>query len=466
VRHLLIPISILLWLNSFSQEAIIKKAAEFIQSSNYEGASRYLDSILAKNPKCVDALMMKGNVIINSSLINEPAVLIEGSDDESIFNSTIGSIGDNPKILPVDSAKKVEQLWKKCLELDHSRIDIHRGLCTLYGMALMKNELLKELPQLIKSVKTTDDDFIYGLEDYAQAFKARHRFDDCMDIYKAIATEFPETGGLLCDVAVMYYRDGKINEALNYAHKAISKPNIDFLTAYSAASMIAIASDMKEGIELFSKGEWDKKEPLYLYYSALIAFYNNDNSWKESLDKFISKYKSKEEDDPRPVMAKMMLKKDFVFDQTHFAELMSTVPYELDILLLGTKATEMMPGTYEPLNSLANMYAGQKCYNNALSALAQIGKLKLSAKQDSLYHFHLAYVQYMMGNKTASIENWKMLLQSGDFFTQSAACYFLGNIYFEQGKKDKAIDLYKQVAGRASESKFANFCRWKVEGMK
>jgi hypothetical protein len=61
-------------------------------------------------------------------------------------------------------------------------------------MALMKDELIKELPKLLAATPHKTDELAYSLEDYAQALEQRYDFDGCMAVYKDFES-FPQVGG-------------------------------------------------------------------------------------------------------------------------------------------------------------------------------------------------------------------------------------------------------------------------------
>ena len=51
-----------------AQKEIIDATTQFIVAKKFNTANHYIDSVIRKNPKSVDALMMKGNVILNYAL--------------------------------------------------------------------------------------------------------------------------------------------------------------------------------------------------------------------------------------------------------------------------------------------------------------------------------------------------------------------------------------------------------------
>jgi hypothetical protein len=452
-----------------AQKQVKEEASVKIKAHDYTGANSYLDSVLATDPKCVDALMMKGNVILNEAFSKRADIELRGTDDESIYDQTIGTIDEPEKYLDKEPARKVEQLWLKCLQINPGRIDIHQGLCTVYGIAMMKDEMLKELPKLIKEVKAAggiDDNFIYGLEDYGQAFLKRDNFDACMEVYKLISSAFPDAGGLLCDEAVMYQHHGKINESVMCAHKALTKKHNDFLTDYSATALIAIGENIPAANQVFTSLGADSKNTAYKYYQSLFRFYNGDKSWAPLMKDFARHYKAQEADDPRLAVAKIMSAENFQLDSANFAAIQDIRPYELELLLITSVAKEQLANKYLPLKALADLYNNKLCYLQALAILDEMKRIPMSPAQDSSYHFKLAYTQYQNNKKAESVETWKMLLASGDFFRQSAACYFTGKALLEEGKKDEAKALFSRVADRPSESKFANYCSYELDKLK
>ena len=130
--------------------------------------------------------------------------------------------------------------------------------------------------------------------------------------------------------------------------------------------------------------------------------------------------------------------------------------------MIATRAKMDFGESYMPIKTLANLYASKKCFSAALQVLDEMAIMPLSAEQDSSYQFVLAYSRYEDDLKLQSVENWKYLLNSQRFFRQSAACYFMGSVYLEQGQREEAKKLFARVAERGSESKFANYCKWKL----
>ncbi|HRG90165.1 MAG TPA: hypothetical protein PLW44_14160, partial [Chitinophagales bacterium] len=176
---------------AFSQATAITVTTEFIKQRKWQQASHYIDSVIRKNPKDVDALMMKGNVILNYALDTTPPMQFITEDDASIFT---GGVKDKPRLLAPKTVYAVERIWRKCLLLDSTRADISKGLCTIYAMALMRDSLEKEIVRLVK-IEKDDGEQAFRMCEYARKFKERNRFDEAMQVYQFIAKQYPALAG-------------------------------------------------------------------------------------------------------------------------------------------------------------------------------------------------------------------------------------------------------------------------------
>jgi len=444
-----------------AQNEIINTSSELLQKGEYDLADHYLDSIITAAPNTVDALMMKGNVVLSRALSTQASIALTATNDESIYDETIGEMGEMPKYVDKETAEKVETLWLKCIHLAPDRLDIYQGLCTLYGMALMKDKLLKELPLLVKATPAKNDDLAYSLENYALAFEERNDFNDCMAVYKKNLDLFPQSGGLVGDMAVMYQKHGHMKEAVQYARQSAAMKGSDFITCYNVASIIALGADIEEANKIFTSSK--DASPLLTYYQGIIQFYHNDPAWHESLSTFLKKYKSKSTDDGRIELANVLIADSFKMDSAGYEAAMATQPYEFEYLLLSTKAQNALSNKYDPMLRLANLYARKSSFDKAVQVLRNLKSIPKTTDQDSTYYFDMAYALYKSGAEKESATYWKMFTDAGSIFRQSAACYFLGMIYDKEGKKNEAKALYTKTAGRASESKFANFCAAKMK---
>src|ERR1019366_1226302 len=113
----LVPLLVIFFsqIQLFSQKEIIAAATEFIKQDNYGRANRYLDSILKKHPQNVDALMMKGNVLLNYTWTHSSKYYFNLERAESVFDTASISRDFFVPIIPEDTSKMIEHYWKRCL---------------------------------------------------------------------------------------------------------------------------------------------------------------------------------------------------------------------------------------------------------------------------------------------------------------------------------------------------------------
>ncbi|CAK9254268.1 unnamed protein product [Sphagnum jensenii] len=151
------------------------------------------------------------------------------------------------------------------------------------------------LDSILRPRRKVTDDLAYSLEDYALAFEQRNDLDDCMAVYQKILELFPKSGGLAGDMAVMYQKHGKEKEWLEYARRAASMKDNDFLTNYNVASLISLAGSIDEGMKVFIASK--DPSPLCGYYKGVSAacyflgtIYLDQGKKKEGKELFESNY--------------------------------------------------------------------------------------------------------------------------------------------------------------------------------
>ena len=120
-----------------AQVNLIEYSTKLIAEKKFKEAHSYLDSVLQKQPNQIDALMMKGNAVLNADAELTKHVLIFDENQSTVFKQT----APEPVYIPSSACVGLtEKYWLKCLQLDSTRVDIIKGLCTLYAMALEKEK--------------------------------------------------------------------------------------------------------------------------------------------------------------------------------------------------------------------------------------------------------------------------------------------------------------------------------------
>lgn len=416
-------------------------------------AREKIDAYLERDPDDVDALMMLGNVILNEYFQSQQVgVNIRANEDESIFDRTIGFVREPVYTVPLEVAEKVKKLWKRCLVLDNTREDIHKGLCYLFGVSLMKDELLSHLP-IMKAALTGEKELYFTMSDYALLFKERGRFQDCMRIYEAIIGLYPEQSGLYGDVAQLYFRNGRQGLGKKYLEIALAKKNIDEVTYANAVLIFTITGEHEKAKEAFRKLSRLRGDGEWLLYDSLFRLLRGEKQWKEPLAEFI---RGADQGNLDLSLAKLLLSAG-ADDFESYRKSLEYADKAYFRILIEKRAMEKFADRFEPAFGYAEMMIGFKNYDEAIKTLKRIRSrgLDRSKDQDEVVTFYNAWAFQDSGKIREADFLWKNLLASGDFYFLSSAAYFLGKNSLTRGDEERAAGYFAMVAGRASDSKYA-----------
>jgi hypothetical protein len=424
-----------------------------IQKDDLGKAREKVKEYLANDPNDVDALMMKGNVILSEYFKSGGEISVSANMDESIYETSIGYIAEPVKIVPRELAEEVATLWKRCLQLDNSREDIHKGLCYLYSMALMKKELLKQFP-LMKAALPDAEDLFYNMGDYARMFDERGRLDDCFDIYKAILRLYPNVSGLNGDVAAMYFKRGRLAEGQQYLETALAQKGADEMV-YNNAVLIFTVMGKYDKARSAAKGlSTLNKDEKWILYDGMLDYLQGKGQWKKKLGDLSGRKTIKPED---ASLAAFLLSKDNTDDIESYRKSAKLTKDSSIQILLHDRARRRIPESHEPRYNYAELLVYYKNYNAAIPVFKEIvnGKYSLSADDQEAVNFHYAWALQDSGSRQEANQIWTGLLASKNFYVQSAAAYFLGKNALDQGKKKEAIEYFKMFSDKASKSKYA-----------
>jgi tetratricopeptide (TPR) repeat protein len=449
---------LLLTTSLFAQENVVEEVGDLLDRGKLKKANIVIEKYLAQYPDNVDVLMMKGNVVLSQYFKEIGSLSLVVNDDESIYEPDIGFIRESVQILPKEVAGKVVSYWKKCLEIDNTRGDIHKGLCYLYSMALMKDELIEHLHKMKVSLHTQRG-LMYTMGDYARMFYERDEFDMCMEVYGEISQLYPEESGIYGDIGALYFMEGKLAEAQKYTHIALQKSNPDEMVYANVCLLETIHEEYDEGLEalkhlseLVGNHEW-------LLYKGLLLYYQGDGKWQEVLMDFLKKPRLYTHENLYHV-ADFLLSIDGgnnFRDYLRITELNLTVPYAF---LIHRYAMNQFPDHFEPSFNYAELQTYYKNYDVAVHLFRKLEERDQSFKDTQLEEmtFYYAWALQNTGNIKMSTQRWEKLLTSDDFYKKSAAAYFYGKNIMAEGKDKEALRIFRLVAESANESKYATYC--------
>jgi len=427
-----------------------------IKDSKLDEAEQMIDRILNTEPNNVDALMYKGNILYYRGS-NSGAIQLYGNEEESIYDSSIGFIGEGSSLVAAEVAKQVATYFKRALQQAPQRMDIQMGLCWVYANAGLKDELIERFPHLQKHGDR--DGLQYNMGDYARIIANDYSLQDGVAVYHAITALYPNDGNLLSDIGAVYFQHGDLTSAVNYFTRAASMSQRDEMTLANLVLINAVAGDYEKSLyyqELVSEMTGNDR---HLLYRALQQRLAGAPSWQEHANAFIARHPGDDENKPYKDMAHNLLPKGggYSYDQ-YKASSGHKVETHFDIL--NTEwAVKAFPDKFEPAFELADLLTYYHNYAKAMPLYARIEQQQLATTQNERdkLHFYYAWALYSAGHSEEARQHWKSLLTADNFYYKSAACYFLGNYHYQRKELKQAANYFKQVKDGASKSKYANF---------
>lgn len=467
MRRVSLSIFLFLTISSFAQQQIVTTATTFITNHQFEQANLYLDSILKANPKTVDAIMMKGNVLLNQAWESRAKSHFNTEKAESIFDSSMIDESYFVPVIPLDTSIKIDHYWKQCLELDPSRTDIKKGLCSLYSLSLRTIELERQLIQM-QSIITQNDDNAYVYAEYARNLKNRGRFDDAMEVYRLIAGMFPSLAGIRCDMANEYFYAGQMNKALEYLDSTLSEKEVDQTSFINSAALYSELGYYDQAYETFKR--YSEKDTLIEadFYKGLLMFANMDTGFYIQLQKFIDHATEQSYYDELQLAQKLLPYGRVPFTLDDYLPL-ATNPkiaryYRVLILQRGVR---QFKNDCEPGFLLGSFYCSVKNYQAAIQLLEpllfnEINQCRFNdIHEDEQCGMNYFYAIYKLGGLGInSLFYFKSYFDAKDAFIQQAAKYFAAKTDLEIGDKEEAQKLFEEVATAKIQTKYS----WLAKG--
>ncbi len=448
-----IPLFIaLLWsVMSCGQTNIVAEVQVLLQPNTIQQAEDKINEFLKKDSLNVDGLMMKGNVIFTKYGYSAPSILLVGTLDESIFETSIGSLGEN-KLMPDEAtANDITKYFLKAVSIDKTREDIHLGICYIYSISVMTERLIQYLPVLKDNCKNKTN-LPYTMGEYANNLIARNRFEDGMKVYQKIAELFPDNGGIMSDISGQYRLHGDLDKAKEYIEMAMKRKENDEMTFANAFANYNDLGDYKNALEALKIKCQIQRNKDYLLYQALLQF-KDGKEFKNTLAEFL---KTPSTDTPSIRLAEKMKVCKFAFDSYDSITRME-MPDAYKMLLYQYFVTKF-PNEFTPSFSYGDILNYHQVYPKAIKIFKAMHPEKLDKEKAEAANFGLAWGYYKTKNFEEANKLWEGFLTSTNFYYKSAAAYFLGTYYQNKNQAEKANTYFKLVADKANESKYANFC--------
>ncbi len=441
----------------FAQTIIVATTTDYITHNQFAKADRYLDSILKQNPKAVDALMMKGNVLLNQAWGNGAKSHFNTEKAESIFDSSAIDASFFIPIIPIDTSEKIDRYWKQCLQIDPSRTDIKKGLCSLYSLSLRTVELERQLIQM-QSTITESEDNAYLYAEYARNLKIRGRFDDAMQVYALIANMFPDLAGIRCDMANEYFYAGDFNKALIYLDSTLSKKEVDQTSFINAAALYSTMGFYDQAYNTFKR--YSDKDTLIEadFYKGLLMFANMDSGYYNQLRQFLDHATPQSYYDEMQLAEKLLPYGRAPFELDDYLALATNEKiaryYRVLILQRGVR---QFRGECLPLFLFGSFYCNIKNYGAATQLLREEAEDCRLISQEQLERWTLTtgFALYKKGDAQKAEFYFQKLFASKSSVNQQASKYFVAKGDWEAGKKEEAKKLFIEIAASKMPTKYS-----------
>ena len=464
MKKLLVFILLLSGLSASAQsDVIINTVTLDIAEGRYNDAEKYLDSLIKDNPNSIDAMMMKGNVLLNYSIMQTPPLNIITPDDETIYSQELASLKNPIVLIPKDQVAKIEALWKRCLELDSARLDIREGLCTLYGMADMKKELLDYLPVIAKYGKEKGNDFVYALMQYAELLSERGDKEGSYEAYKKIASLYPAMPSVWCQLATAHSANGDLANARIYADKSFEVRSPDMAACGDALDIYSVLGDYAKALSVMKTASHDSSFIVYPFYDGIYRYAHHDSTWKKRLLDYVKQFPVAPDSDVLYTASKYMLASEFKDDYNDFTHLLTFSNSDFYTGLLTDKAMHEYKDSLLPYLASAELLVLSHNYPKANTIYAQLEKKKMDTVVKMEYQLQYAYSLYCGGQYVRAINKFIELHKIADPGIAAMTYYFMGRCYLKLGERDKAISYLQAVVSGNDESKYTFLAKLQLE---
>ncbi|MFN8311078.1 MAG: hypothetical protein U0T73_14040 [Chitinophagales bacterium] len=440
-----LPLLLLLPVTAFSQAELVSRVSALIADGNYLQAKLCVDSALQQDPKNVNALMMKGNVLLNYVLSKTEPLYVITADDESIFSPQLAGLREPQLLVRSNAAQQVESIWRQCLELDATRTDIRSGLCTVYAMADWPDSIVKELPEVVRGSKEKGDEFAYTLATYAQLLNARGDQKGCFQVYEKLCALYPNFKGISGEEAAQFYRNGNLKAALIQLEKATPFPKNDERLLVNAIDIFIAANLPLRVIEVFRAAEQPNGHEAD-FYQALYNFSTGGKTWKKEMQAFL---KFPPTDSLTYRIAKKLADPNFKNSYSDYEDLMKLEPNDFEMQLLSFQAKNQFPDSVQPQLLYAGTFLNGKNYATAIPLLEALYNKPLPAALRQQVQWQYAWALYAAGDYPRALTPWSGLKLATDPAIKSSAMYFTARCYQMIGMPDDAETLYRKLSETA-----------------
>jgi hypothetical protein len=466
MKKIFVSILLLSGISAFAQsDVIINTVTLEIAEGKYNDAEKYLDSLIKIDSNSIDAMMMKGNVLLNYTIMQTPTMTTITLDDESIYSQDLASLKSPTVLIPRSEVPKIEKLWDRCIKLDSGRLDIREGLCTLYGMADMKKELIEYLPIIAKYGREKGNDFAYALMQYAQLLSDRGDKEGSYEAYKKIAALYPSMPSIWCQLATAHSANGDLVNARIYADRSFEVKSPDMAACGDALDIYSVVGEYTKALSIMeSASKRDSSFIVYPFYNGIYSYAHHDSTWRKKLREYAQQFPVAPDSDVLYNASQYMLSPTFKDDYNDFTQLLTFSNSDFYTALITEHGMKVYKDSLLPYLAAAELMVLSHNYPKANSIYAQLEKKKIEGEAKMEYQLQYAFSLYCAKEYTKSLAKWLELNKNPDKVLSVMGDYFIAQSYLKSGNKTKGLMYLQKVLDSTDETKYAYLA--KVEAQK
>ncbi|MBN1498904.1 MAG: tetratricopeptide repeat protein [Spirochaetes bacterium] len=440
-------------------------AASYKNQGNFSEAEDYIDKAISNDSKNSDLYVMKGNILYLQKKFTDAikayqeAVLIKDDNPSALYNLA-------QSYMKTGNEVRAEEYYLRAATADNDGRISSLSYSNLGGLYLKNNDYPQAAKYLERAIKlapndssnyynlgiaylkmgkkddaiaqfqiaeTKGNDDAVLLENLGDAYSSLKEYEKSIDVYNRLLSINERNVTILLKLGELYYSSGYINESLQYFQKiTVLQP----LSEYSRIAFINIGNiydDMEryeEAVEAYQSAVAIKPDdPTALYNLGIVYKHMGQNekainTWKESL-------KSNSEN-PKPQIAMA----DLLYDEGYLDEALNEY----------SKISEKWSNISEPHFAIATIYNRRGETDFAEKRYKKVLELNNNDELIMKSYINLAAISLSRKNEEADKNAFNyiqkaLVKEPGN----PEALLTLGNIYYERGSFNNAIETYYQV---------------------
>jgi Tfp pilus assembly protein PilF len=431
---------------AYSQQEIISTTTQYITAGKYVRADEYLDSILKKNPKCLDALVMEGNLLLNYAWQNTSKYYFDLERAESVLDTSarIDQSFFTP-VIKADTSRLIERYWLQCLSIDSNRQDVQKGLCNLYSLSLRTTDLKARLLSM-KSTITANPDNAFVYAEYARNLKARGKFEEGMEVYQLIADMFPDLAGIRCDMAGEYFYAGRMKEALQYLDSTLNEKKVDQTSFINSASIYSILGYYNAALKTYERSSAEDSTLSGKFYKGLLQFARMDTACYLLWSGFLQQAGEQNYYDEVKLTRQLLPYTKAALSLKDYSQLLNDagIPDYYKVLIY-QRGMQQYKDSCEPFMNYGLFECRNKNYTAAAQFLESAESCGNNAAEQGYRLMAGAYACYMGGEKEKALAGFNQIINAKNALISQAAKYFTARLLAEKGNKIEASELLEQI---------------------